>query len=32
MLTEPDSDTGYSSVLPDAKFARYHLVEQVSFA
>lgn len=32
VLTEPDSDTGYSSVLPDAKIARYHLVAQTSFA
>jgi len=32
VLTEPDSDTGYSSVLPDAKIAKYHLAAQTSFA
>lgn len=32
VLTEPDSDTGYSSVLPDAKIANYHLAAQTSFA
>jgi PmbA protein len=32
VLTEPDSDTGYSSVLPDAKIAKYNLAAQTSFA
>jgi PmbA protein len=32
VLTEPDSDTGYSSVLPDAKIANYHLAAQTSYA
>ncbi|HEX3868716.1 MAG TPA: TldD/PmbA family protein [Gemmatimonadaceae bacterium] len=32
VLTEPDSDTGYSSVLPDAKIPKYHLAAQTSFA
>jgi predicted Zn-dependent protease len=32
VLTEPDSDTGYSTVLPDAKIAKYHLAAQTSFA
>ncbi|HEV8021829.1 MAG TPA: TldD/PmbA family protein [Candidatus Lustribacter sp.] len=32
VLTEPDDDTGYSSVLPDAKIANYHLAAQTSFA
>jgi PmbA protein len=32
VLTEPDSDTNYSSVLPDAKIAKYHLAAQTSFA
>ena len=29
---EPDDDTGYSTVLPDAKIAKYHLAAQTSFA
>jgi predicted Zn-dependent protease len=32
VLTEPDSDTGYSSVLPDAKIPNYHLAAQTSYA
>jgi len=32
VLTEPDSDTSYSSVLPDAKIAKYNLAAQTSFA
>jgi predicted Zn-dependent protease len=32
VLTEPDGDTGYSTVLPDAKIAKYHLAAQTSFA
>jgi PmbA protein len=32
VLTEPDSDTNYSSVLPDAKIAKYNLAAQTSFA
>ena len=32
VLTEPDSDTNCSSVLPDAKIAKYHLAAQTSFA
>lgn len=32
VLTEPDSDTGYSSVLPDAKIPDYHLAAQTSYA
>jgi PmbA protein len=32
VLTEPDSDTGVSSVLPDAKMLKYHLAAQTSFA
>jgi predicted Zn-dependent protease len=32
VLTEPDLDTNYSSVLPDAKIAKYHLAAQTSFA
>lgn len=32
VLTEPDSDTNYSMVLPDAKIANYHLAAQTSFA
>jgi PmbA protein len=32
VLSEPDDDTGYSTVLPDAKFAKYHLAAQTSFA
>ena len=31
-LQEPDDDTGYSTVLPDAKIAKYHLAAQTSFA
>ncbi len=31
-LTEPDSDTNTSSVLPAAKIANYHLAAQTSFA
>ena len=32
VLTEPDSDTNVSSVLPAAKIANYHLAAQTSFA
>ncbi len=32
VLTEPDSDTNYSSALPDAKIGKYHLAAQTSFA
>jgi predicted Zn-dependent protease len=32
VLTEPDADTNCSSVLPDAKIAKYHLAAQTSFA
>ena len=32
VLTEPDSDTSLSSVLPDAKVPNYHLAAQTSFA
>jgi predicted Zn-dependent protease len=32
ILTEPDSDTGQSSVLPYAKIRNYHLAAQTSFA
>src|SRR5580658_713764 len=32
VLTEPDADTGYSSVLPDAKIPNYHLAAQTSYA
>jgi PmbA protein len=32
VLSEPDDDTGYSTVLPDAKIAKYHLAAQTSFA
>jgi PmbA protein len=32
VLSDPDSDTGVSTVLPDAKIAKYHLAAQTSFA
>jgi PmbA protein len=32
VLTEPDADTGSSTVLPDAKIPNYHLAAQTSFA
>ena len=32
VLTEPDGDTGVSTVLPDAKIAKYNLAAQTSFA
>jgi PmbA protein len=32
VLTEPDDDTGQSSVLPYAKILNYHLAAQTSFA
>ena len=32
ILTDPDSDTGCSCVLPYAKIAKYHLAAQTSFA
>jgi predicted Zn-dependent protease len=32
VLSEPDSDTSVSTVLPDAKIAKYNLAAQTSFA
>jgi len=32
VLSDPDADTGVSTVLPDAKLAKYHLAAQTSFA